>query len=72
MISSFVINKENFIAFYNIQQFQINETTNFIGYIDEEMKPSGLGAIYTDKEVYCGNYFEGALEHFGRMVFNNG
>lgn len=36
------------------------------------MKPSGLGAIYTDKEVYCGNYFEGALEHFGRMVFNNG
>lgn len=33
----------------NIHQFHINFATNYIGYVDEEAKPCGLGAIYTDK-----------------------
>ena len=49
LINSFVINKENFISFMNIHQFHINFATNYIGYVDEEAKPCGLGAIYTDK-----------------------
>lgn len=31
-----------------------------------------MGAIYTNVEIYYGNFFEGALEHYGRILFSNG
>lgn len=40
--------------------------------MDEERRPSGLGVICTEREIYAGNFFEGALEHYGRMLFENG
>jgi hypothetical protein len=43
-----------------------------LGFIDEERRPCGLGVICTSKEVYAGNFFEGVLEHYGRMLFENG
>jgi len=40
--------------------------------VDEEKRPCGLGVICTEKEIYAGNFFEGTLEFYGRMLFENG
>ena len=36
--------------------------------MDEERKPCGLGCAYSEREMYFGNFFEGVLEHYGRMM----
>lgn len=40
--------------------------------MDEYNRPCGLGVIYSSTESFFGNYFEGSLESYGRMVFSNG
>ena len=31
-----------------------------------------MGCLYGQRELYCGNFFEGVLEHYGRMLFESG
>lgn len=69
LISRYVINRERFVMFDYIEQIENSVTSSYIGFVDEERRPSGLGLIYTNKELYCGNFFEGTLEHYGRMLF---
>ena len=51
---------------------EVSEKTNYIGLVDPENRPSGLGCVYSEKETYYGNYSEGSLEVYGRMMFENG
>jgi hypothetical protein len=55
-----------------IDQQEITLTTNYVGYVDEEGRPCGLGCVYGGSEMYVGNFFEGVLEHYGRMLFGSG
>jgi len=69
MFSRFVVNRENFLGTQMLEQFEISLTTSYVGFVDEEKRPCGLGCAYSDHELYCGNFFEGVLEHYGRMLF---
>jgi len=31
-----------------------------------------MGVIYSKEEIYTGNFYEGSLEHYGRIIFPNG
>ena len=55
-----------------LEQFDISQQTKYIGFVDEEKKPCGLGCAFSEQEMYFGNFFEGVLEHYGRMMFENG
>ena len=69
LISRYIVNREGFVTFETIECIENGVSSTFIGFVDEERKPWGLGLIYTNKELYCGNFFEGVLEHYGRMIF---
>jgi hypothetical protein len=72
MFTRFAVMRESFLDTEILGQFEIGLTTSYIGFVDEEKRPCGLGCAYSDQEIYCGNFFEGVLEHYGRMMFENG
>lgn len=61
MFSRFAIMRESFLDTELINQFEIGLTTSYIGFVDEDKKPCGLGCAYSDQQIYCGNFFEGVL-----------
>lgn len=43
----------------------------FLGFLNEDL-PSGLGVVFSNQELFVGNFNAGFLHNFGRMVFKNG
>jgi hypothetical protein len=44
----------------------------YVGYLDEELLPFGLGATFSFSECFMGIFEKGFLTEFGRMIFWNG
>ena len=72
LFNRYVNYEEYFLQLSVMEQFSINAETNYIGFVDEQKKPCGLGCAFSEKQMYFGNFFEGVLEHYGRMMFENG
>lgn len=69
LLERYVLNREKYLHSELVEEIDITLTTSYLGFVDEERKPCGLGCVYGNKELYCGNFFEGVLEHYGRMLF---
>lgn len=55
-----------------IKQMKICCNTTYVGYTDEKGVPSGLGCLFSTDEMFIGNFHEGCLHNFGRIIFRNG
>lgn len=60
------------MGFKTIKEAEINQNTKFIGFLNEEGLPDGLGCMFSKEEMFFGMFVEGLLHHFGRMIFRNG
>jgi hypothetical protein len=48
MFGRFAVMRESFIETNLLDQFEISLTTSYIGFVDKERKPFGLGCAYSD------------------------
>ena len=69
MYHNYIVMGDSYLETDVMEQFQISQSTSYIGFVDQDKRPCGLGCAYSNSEMYCGNFFEGVLEHYGRMVF---
>jgi len=49
LLNQCLLIKHKYLSLEYVQQIEINTTTSYIGFIDEEQRPCGLGAIYSDR-----------------------
>jgi hypothetical protein len=64
-----VIIKKNYTYdFYKIRTITVGGG-RYMGFLNAEDVPSGLGITYSENECFIGNFNDGFLDKFGRMIF---
>lgn len=67
-----ILRNEIKIKSSRLKVIKINDKFEYFGYTDQYETPHGLGVIYSNDEIYAGNFKSGSLDAYGMIVFQNG